>query len=189
MSVPTLKTGKPSPSSPPPASGIAITLTVYNDGSAPTEPVNPAPVEGGSISGTALAPAGGTIAGTTGVLACYPTGDQANPCDQNLSGVAEIQQPGSSLPYTVNNLQAGQYLMIALADADGNGSFEDSGDFIGVYPSLDAPQPVSPPATGIDIQMVTASELEAANLKQAATHLVHRQFLQRQLQQLFRGTP
>jgi len=168
----------------PPASGINITLVVYSDGSAPTEPVDPAPVEGGSISGTAFAPVGATIAGTTGVLACYPTGDQANPCDQNLSGTAQIQQPGSSVPYTVSGLQAGQYLMIAFADADGNGSFEDPTDFIGVYPSLQAPQPVSPPATGIDIQMGLVSELEAGSLKQATTQPLREQLSEEELAQL-----
>lgn len=149
----------------PPETGINITLQI--EGGSTPPPVTPDPPDigtGGSVSGTVFPPAGSSIAGTTNVIACYYVDDPDVLCgDEPLSVIVEVQQPGSSVPYTVDNLQTGQYLMVAVADADGNGSFEDAGDFIGAYPSSTAPELVSPPDTGIDVQMITNSELEGAS--------------------------
>lgn len=149
----------------PPASAINITLQV--EGGSTPPPVVPDPPDigtGDSISGTVSAPEGATAAGATRVLACYladPDDPEAR-CDESLSMLTELP-PGSSFPYTVSGLTAGQYLVIAAADSDGNGSFMDADDFFGAYPSLESAQVVSPPATGIDIQMFTNSELGLAS--------------------------
>lgn len=169
----------------PPATGINITLQV--EGGSTPPPVTPNPPDigtGGSVSGTVFPPAGSSIAGTTSVIACYYVDDPDILCDETLSIIVEVEQPGSSVPYTVDNLQTGQYLIVALADADGNGSSEDAGDFIGAYPSSTVPELVSPPATGIDVQMVTNSDLSGtsvAHAAKAAKALFAKQRLEKQL--------
>ncbi len=116
-----------------------------------------------SISGTVFAPSGSSAAGQTRVFACYPTGVQEEPCDLDLSLLMEFSA-GSNFPYTIDGLSAGQYAVFSISDADGNGSFEDAGDFVGFYRSLNDPQPVTPPATGIDFTMVVASSLPPASI-------------------------
>lgn len=152
---------------PPPATGVNITLEIEGESTTPTPPVTPNPPNtgtGGSIGGTVFVPTGGTVAGAGAVYACYPTGDDAVPCDETLSGIVEVQLASSSSTYSVDNLQTGQYIVLALADADGNGSFADATDYIGFYPSVDTPELVSPPTTGIDIQMVTSGEAGLASV-------------------------
>lgn len=178
----------------PPATGIDIAMVVYDD-STPTDPVNPSPTEGGSISGAVLypPPAGGVPVNTGVVFACYYTGDDAAPCDETLSSSAEVQLAGSSNAYSVDDLQAGQYYVYAFEDTDGNGSFADPGDRVGLYPSPEAPALISPPATGIDIALDTNfGELGRVNLQRAAvaaTELVSRDRLERQLEQALRTLP
>lgn len=146
----------------PPATGINITLQVYDDGSGtPSTPTDPG--VGGSIAGTIAPP--GAVAGDSAVVALYITDDQN--FDYDLSGIADLPA-GSNFTYSVTDLTAGQYLVVGLADADGNGSFEDAGDYAGVYPSPDAPTTVSPPATSIDFPMITNSELDALSVQSAA---------------------
>ncbi len=152
----------------PPASGINITLRV--EGGSTPPPVTPDPPNTGtdnSISGTVFAPAGSSVAGTTSVIACYYVDDPDILCDETLSAIVELQS-GSSIPYTVDDLQTGQYLMVAFADVDGNGSVEDAGDFAGAYPSATIPELVSPPATGVDIQIVPNSDLSGTSVARAA---------------------
>lgn len=177
----------------PPASGVDFTLQVYDDGSTPTDPVNPEPTEGGSISGAVLypPPAGGVPVNTGVVFACFYTGNDAAPCDETLSGGTEVQLAGSSNAYSVDNLQAGQYFMFAFEDTDGNGLFTDPGDRVGLYPSLEAPALVSPPATGIDFALDTNfGDLGRMNLQgasQAATDLVSKNRMERQLERAIRS--
>lgn len=179
----------------PPASGINITMQIYSDGSTPTDPVDPGPVEGGSISGAVLypPPSGGEPVNTGVVFACYYTGDDAAPCDETLSGGAEVPLAGSSNAYTVTDLQAGQYLVFAFEDTDGNGSLADPGDRVGLYPSLEAPALVSPPAVGIDISLDTNfGDLGEMNLQHAAgtaTALVGKNRIERQLERAIRSLP
>lgn len=179
----------------PPASGINITMQVYSDGSTPTDPVDPGPIEGGSISGAVLypPPSGGEPVSTGVVFACYYTGDDAAPCDETLSSGAEVQLAGSSNAYSLANLQAGQYLVFAFEDTDGNGLLTDPGDQVGLYPSLEAPALVSPPATGIDISLDTNfGELGMLNLQRAAvaaTELVSRNRVERQLERAIHSLP
>lgn len=110
----------------------------------------------GAIEGTVTLPSGASVAGAAGVFACYV--NQAGACDETLSGFVEVQLAGvSSAAYSIPNLQGGQYAVVALADADGNGSVEDAADYVGVY-SADgvSPTPVTPPQTGVDIALQLA---------------------------------
>ena len=155
----------------PPDTGINITLAVYDSGTGdPTTTADPTdPTTGsGSISGTVSAP---TTTGATGVVACYYTGDDSSPCDDNLSSAVALAQPGA---YSVDDLSPGQYLMAAFVDADGDGDPLGDADYIGFYPSLDAPDLVSPPESDINIQVEapTAVQLQtkslSSNLREAA---------------------
>lgn len=147
----------------PPATDINITLAVYDSGTGdPTTTDDPTdPTTGsGSISGTISAP---TTTGATGVLACYYTGDDSSPCDDTLSSAIELAQPGA---YSIDDLSPGQYLMAAFVDADGDGNPVGDADYIGFYPSLDAPDLVSPPASNINIQVEApaATQVQTKNL-------------------------
>jgi hypothetical protein len=73
----------------------------------------------GSLSGTVYA---SEVAGIT-VLACYPN-DQG--CDESLSGYVQITQSGTSAPFQINNLQAGQYLPAAWYDSNGDGVMDQT---------------------------------------------------------------
>ncbi len=147
----------------PPATDVNITMELVDDGSgSPTTPTDPS--AGGSIAGTISPP--GAVAGDSAVAALYLTDDQNNPFDYDLSGFAEIPA-GSSFDYSVDSLTAGQYVVVGLSDVDGNGSFEDEGDYVGIYPSVDTLQTVSPPAADIDIPMTTNSELDALSVQSA----------------------
>lgn len=152
----------------PPATGVNIEMFVYSSGTTPTNPVDPAPTEGGSIAGTVTAPSGVTVSGAAAVYACYYTGSSTAPCDNNLSGIVEIQLTSSSSAYSINDLSAGQYYILALVDTDGNDAFDDATDLLGFYPSLDAPELVSPPATGIDITLVAYGDVSSAATPRAA---------------------
>ena len=148
----------------PPADGINITMQVYDDGSGtPTTPTDPG--AGGSISGTISPP--GAVSGDSAVVALYLTDDQNDPFDYDLSGVADIPA-GSSFSYSVDSLTAGQYLIVGLSDVDGNGSFDDATDYVGIYPSFDTAEPVSPPAVSIDFPMITNSELDTLSIQSTA---------------------
>lgn len=149
----------------PPQTGINITMTVYSDGSGTNTPPEAPGTAGGSISGTLIPP--GTVTGISAAYACYPTGDQNNPCDKTLSKVVEAPA-SSNFAYNLDNLTAGQYLVLGLADVDGNQMFSDATDYIGAYPSLDAPEAVSPPDTGIDIPLVPLSTLSGSSVKSSA---------------------
>ena len=92
------------------------------------------------------------------------TGDQNNPFDTSLSGVAEIPA-GSSFDYSVDNLSAGQYAVIGYSDVNGNGSTEDANDYVGIYPLFGTLVAVSPPATDIDFPMITNAEFGALSVQ------------------------
>ena len=148
------------PTNPP--GGLPGGIPGLPGGGAPTTPTPPTTPGTNSISGTVSTPSGSSAVGATRVIACYPTGNQQNPCDLTLSLGVELGA-GSSFPYTINGLSSGQYAVIAISDADGNGNFSDAVDFVGLYPSLSNPQPVTPPATGIDITMQTLSDIATPN--------------------------
>ena len=126
----------------PPMSGINITMQVEGGSTTPTDP-NPAPTEGGSISGTVTS-GGDDIAGAF-VGACPVVGESAD-CG-NPAAVTQIAQSGSSAAYSLDNVPAGQYLVVAQHDVDGDGTL----DYEGFYNQI-----VTPPASNINIQLVVA---------------------------------
>jgi hypothetical protein len=107
----------------------------------------------GSISGTLYA---SDVKGfiVIGCLLDLNTQD----CDYDKSPYLEITQSGSSTSYTLPNAPAGNYLVIAWKDSNGNGLLEDDGsDEVGYYvDSSNDPALVTAPASNIDIRL-TAS--------------------------------
>lgn len=99
----------------------------------------------GTISGTVTAPSGGTLTGGV-VIACLQTDTE---CENGA--VAQVASTGS---YTLTGLQTAPYEVVALADVDGSRTLTN-GDYIGGY-TTDGTNltPVTPPATGIDINLV-----------------------------------
>ena len=153
----------------PPASGIDITMVVYSDGGTPpdTGGDKPTPTDGGSISGSLSMGPKSNVLGDTVIIACSlvdPT-DVNSGCDESLSVRVELTDigPATPVPYSVNNVAAGQYLIFAVADSDGDGQFDGDYDQLGVYPVLSAAELVSPPATGIDIPMSYNTNLASNN--------------------------
>lgn len=114
----------------------------------------PGPVPGGNtVSGTVSAPPGGDVSGTM-ILVCFIEAGQCNAQSPNTTGVT-VSTGGAAASFSVPNVPAGQYLIVAFRDVNANNAYGDAGDYQGVY-SLDGtnPAPVSPPASGLNIQMV-----------------------------------
>ena len=137
----------------PPATGINITMQVYDDGTGggtpPDTPPTTPPGGGSGISGT-VSSASGDVANTA-VLACPFTSSEPD-CQSALSAV--ISQSGPSAAYSIDNTSTGQYAVIAVQDIEGDGNI----DYIGFY-SQDGQNftPVTPPASSVDIQLVPYS--------------------------------
>lgn len=134
---------------PAPATNIDITMAVIGGGTpspSPNPSPTPTPPGGGSgISGTVFAidqatPVSGTIVG-----ACPYVGSEP---DCNNAVTVTLNASAPSAAYSLDNLPAGQYAVVAIQDYDGDGTFESGGAY---------PQPVMSPATGIDIQLAPAS--------------------------------
>ncbi len=76
-------------------------------------------------------------------------------CNYEKSQYAQANQDGS---YILSNLEAGQYLIIAWRDTNANGNLEEEQDEVAYYTTADGqPGLVSPPASGIDMQVGAAS--------------------------------
>ena len=132
----------------PPATGINIAMQVFDDGTGGGTPPPPTTPPGGSgISGTVTS-ASGDVANTV-VLACPFAGTEPD-CDSALSAV--VTQPGPSAAYSIDNTSASQYAVISLQDVNGDPEF----DYLGIYGGQNL-TPVTPPASGIDIQLQAAS--------------------------------
>ncbi len=69
--------------------------------------------------------------------------------------------------YSVDNLQTAQYSLIALKDSDGNDSFEDDGDYIGIYlaPGATDTSLVTPPQTALTIQLLDYDDIDDDRLR------------------------
>lgn len=172
----------------PPKTDVNITMEVLDDGNGTNTPPETPGTGSGSISGTLLPP--GTVTGASAVFACYLTEDQNNPCDSNLSDFVQLAA-GSGFSYSIDDLSAGQYAVVGYSDADGNDSIEDANDYVGIYPSFDAFEAVSPPAVSIDIPMITNTEFGAPSVQsavrtrilEAAKASLNNYLLKRQLEQ------
>jgi hypothetical protein len=115
----------------------------------PTPPPTPPPITvTGAISGQVSAPSGVDIKDTV-VLACYLVGTDA--CDDMKTAGVAIQQSGSSAAYTIPDLAAGDYVVIAAkVTLDAAGEVKTI-DYLGGYGS-DSTR-VQPPASNIDIAL------------------------------------
>jgi hypothetical protein len=82
-------------------------------------------------------------------------------CDYDKSPYVTVEQNGSFAPYTLPDAPAGNYLVIAWKDSNGNGQLEDDGqDEVGYHvDSSGAPALVTAPAANIDIRLTTANPL------------------------------
>lgn len=105
----------------------------------------------GTISGVVSAPAGGDVSGTE-VFACYE-----NEPECAMLGDVTITQTGTSAPYQLSGLPTGRYSVYALKELGGE-------DYAGWYvaPGDEARRPalVTPPTTGIDIEMIAVPDAE-----------------------------
>ena len=111
-------------------------------------PVQPMPAAGGQISGRVTVPAGADVRGTV-VIACVllPT----DLCDEGRTGSVTVTQPGTSAAYTITDLKAGSYLVLALkVTLDAQGEVK-SIDYLGGYGSEQTR--VTPGSSGIDITL------------------------------------
>ena len=127
-----------------PASSINITMQIAGGGDGGGGTPTPTPGDS-TILGTLSAPAGVDVS-TTEVTACAIINEEID-CTNGVSTI--IVQSGSSAPYSLN-VQAGQpYVVFALKDVNGNGT-RDDGDYFGAYPSADAAQDITAPASNID---------------------------------------
>ena len=70
----------------------------------------------------------------------------------------------------IPNLRAAQYSLYALKDSDGNGEFDDDGDYIGVYlaPGATDISLVTPPQTALTIQLLDYDDVDDDRLRNAA---------------------
>ena len=106
------------------------------------------------------------------MAACFS--ESCDPATDGNSSGTQITTSGSSAPYSVA-VNAGQYIMIAVQDTNGSGAF-DTGDYIGFYPSIEAPAAVTAPTSGIAITLVpytAAARNEPAWLDNARARLLN----------------
>ncbi len=102
----------------------------------------------GTISGTVTVPNGVDVKDTI-VIACFVVGTDS--CDDQKTGGVAISQSGSSAAYTIPDLTAGDYVVLAAkVTLDTNGEIK-SIDYLGGYGS-DSTR-VKPPASKIDIAL------------------------------------
>lgn len=82
-------------------------------------------------------------------------------CDYDKSPYVTIEGSGSSTAYSLQNAPAGNYLVIAWKDSNGNGQLDDDGsDEVGYYlDSSNEPALVTAPAVNIDIRLTANNPL------------------------------
>ena len=110
----------------------------------------------GALSGTLYAP---EIRGYL-VIACFPGGDG---CDEARSSLVEITASGSSAPFNIPNLAAGQYLLIAWKDLNNNGEAEDNELTALLLPSGE-PLLISPPSSNLELRVAAAQPAAASTI-------------------------
>jgi Bacterial Ig-like domain (group 2)/Uncharacterized protein conserved in bacteria (DUF2141) len=141
-------------------SGVEVSVT----GGAGNPPPPP-PGGGGTLSGTVTAPTGKSVSGTT-VAACFIENGGCN-ADSANSQFVEITQAGSSAPFSFTGLAAGQYGLLAIKDANANGTL-DAGDYTGCHISIGNCVALTPPGTGKNIPMEVYAGGTSAGSRDAA---------------------
>jgi Lipocalin-like domain len=107
----------------------------------------------GTISGTVYA---NNVKGVI-VLAC-PLDATLQDCDFQKSQYTQIQQSGTSASYTVTNLEASQYLVLAWRDTNSSGNLEEGQDEIAFYATSDGqPSYLTPPMENIDLRLTVTT--------------------------------
>jgi hypothetical protein len=107
----------------------------------------------GAISGTVYA---NDVKGVI-VLAC-PLDAALQDCDFQKSQYTQIEQSGTSASYTVTNLEAGQYLVLAWRDTNNSGNLEEGQDEIAFYATSDGqPSYLTPPMQNIDLHLAVTT--------------------------------
>ena len=107
----------------PPSDGLDVRMSIL--GGAPVPPGG----GGSDLSGTITAPPGGDVA-QTNVVACFLEAGQCNVQSPNTKG-AVVGTSGATGSFTVPDLAAGQYIVVAAKDLDANNQLTP-GDYRGV---------------------------------------------------------
>lgn len=141
----------PGPVDPTPVPGPVDPAPVPGPTPGPTPDPTPPSTEG--ISGTLFAASGGDVMGTM-VGACAVV-NQSFDCSAPSTIVMTLTQSGSSAPHTLP-APAGDYVVVAQQDVDGDGVLDYEGGY-GYDPASDAFQIVASPAQGIDITLLPVS--------------------------------
>ena len=137
-----------------PASNLSLQMNPVQGGDTPPPPPPP-PTGQGEISGTVLAPPSGDVQGSL-VAACFLETDTDGSLTCNLESpntrITTLNTAGSSVPFTFTDLAAGQYGVLAQKDVNGNDQL-DAGDYSGCYGNAQGCLAVTPPQSGLSIQM------------------------------------
>ena len=136
----------------PGTKGLRLTMTPVPDDGGNVPP-------SGTLRGSVVAPAGQDAAGTI-VVACYLT-DLG--CDEVKSQIIQVAGSGPSVPYELNGLEAGGYVLVGWRDVNQNEAI-DEGDLFGAYSSGGgAPYTAArPPSVGLAIPMLPLQSQPAA---------------------------
>jgi hypothetical protein len=105
-----------------------------------------------SLSGTVFALPGSNLQNTA-VIACLLVNDT---CDEQRSGLQQLNASGSSARFQIGNLENEQYLLLAWRDLNGNNE-ADAGDEVGVYQQRGKPALLRPPASNLELRMARFS--------------------------------
>jgi hypothetical protein len=105
-----------------------------------------------SLSGTVFALPGSNLQNTA-VIACLLVNDT---CDEQRSGLQQLNASGSSARFQIGNLENEEYLLLAWRDLNGNNE-ADAGDEVGVYQQRGKPALLRPPASNLELRMARFS--------------------------------
>ena len=120
----------------------------------------------GSISGTVYATPGEDIRGTW-VIACHVSGRGCDSRSRQTRG-HRIASNGASARYVIEGLAAGEYMLVAFKDRNGNG-YEDREDWSGHYPAADGSAlRITPPMTDVDVRLRLGGTVAATPTPAAA---------------------
>jgi hypothetical protein len=105
----------------------------------------------GTITGTVYAAPGEDIRGTW-VIACHAVSNRCDDKSRQTRGY-QIGSGGASARYALRDLAAGQYMLVAFKDRNGNGA-EDRDDWSGHFPAPDGTALIiTPPMRDVDVRL------------------------------------